>query len=197
MTLAISDTSIETERLVLRRITTADLSFFTRIHADPDVARYIGYGRPRSADETRVWLDRILETYELFQLGQLAVVRKSDGGLIGRCGMAYLAIDDNPADGGEPAGYFDHGEAPVGVSTRLEPELGYTFDRAAWGQGFAREAAGAVFAYAKPALNGARIASLIHPLNVRSQRLARSFGATPGGRVRAFGGVLDRHVWPT
>lgn len=196
MTLAPSDTSIETERLILRRITAADLSFFTRIHADLDVARYIGYGRPRTPDETRVWLDRMLETYELFQLGQLAVIHKSDGALLGRCGMAYLAIDDNPADGGDPVGYFVHGEAPAGASTHLEPELGYTFDRAAWGQGFAREAAGAVFAYVKPTLNGDRVVSLIHPENVRSQRLARSFGATLVDRVRAFDGVLDRHVWP-
>ena len=159
MTLATSDTSIETERLLLRRMTTADLSFYARIHADPDVTRYIGYGRPRTADETRVWLDRMLETYELFQLGQLAVIRKSDGALLGRCGMAYLAIDDDPADGGDPLGYFVHGEAPAGASTHLEPELGYTFDRAAWGQGFAREAAGAVFAYVKPTLNGDRVVS--------------------------------------
>jgi RimJ/RimL family protein N-acetyltransferase len=196
MTLALSDTSIETGRLVLRRMTTADLSFYARIHADPDVTRYIGYGRPRSADETRVWLDRIVESYERFQLGQLAVVRKSDGALIGRCGIAYLEIDDAPADGGDPLGYFVHGEAPAGASTHLEPELGYTFDRAAWGQGFAREAAGAVFEYVKPTLNGERIVSLIHPQNARSQRVARSFGATLVDRVRAFDGVLDRYVWP-
>jgi [ribosomal protein S5]-alanine N-acetyltransferase len=196
MTLAISDPSIETDRLLLRRITTSDFPFYERIHADPDVARYIGYGRPRSSDETRIWLDRIIECYETFQLGQLAVVRKSDGALIGRCGIAYFAVDDRPADGGEPRGYFVPGEAPDGVTTSLEPELGYTFDRAAWGQGFAREAARAVFAYSTTIRRGDRIVSVIHPDNVRSRRLAESFGATLVDRVRAFDTLLDRLAWP-
>src|SRR5512140_3253585 len=115
MTLAQHDSEIETERLILRRMTTADLPFYTRIHADPDVAQYIGLGRPRTVDETRVWLENILKTYEAVQLGQLAVVRKSDGALIGRCGLGYFEIDPLPFDGGQPIGYFVMGEAPRGI----------------------------------------------------------------------------------
>jgi ribosomal-protein-alanine N-acetyltransferase len=196
MTLAVADTSIETARLLLRRITVADFPFYARIHADPDVARYLGYGRPRSANETRVWLDRIIECYETLQRGQLAVVRKSDGALIGRCGIAFLAVETRLADGAEPRAYFVPGEAPDGVTTRLEPELGYTFDRAAWGQGFAREAAGAVFDYFTAMRESDRIVSVIHPDNVRSRRLAESFGARLVDRVRAFDMVLDRFAWP-
>src|SRR5438105_11776230 len=136
MTLAAGDSLIETQRLLLRRVAPDDLPFFVRIHSDPEVARYIGYGRPRSAEETKIWLDRLLETYERFERGPLAVVRKSDNALVGRCGISYLEIERAPADGGDPVGYFAYGEAPPGISTRLERELAYTFDREAWGHGF-------------------------------------------------------------
>jgi [ribosomal protein S5]-alanine N-acetyltransferase len=197
MTLTPSDEQIETDRLLLRRMTAADLPFYTRIHADPEVARYIGLGRPRTVEETRRWFDCIMETYDTMQLGQLAVVRKTDGALIGRCGVSFLEIDPLPLDGGDPLGYFTPGEAPAGVATQLERELGYTFDRQAWGHGFAREAAGAVYDYTIRAKKPARVVSLIDPDNVRSQRVARAFNASRVDGVRAFNRLLDRFAWPT
>jgi ribosomal-protein-alanine N-acetyltransferase len=197
MTLAVADAQIETERLILRRITLDDLPFYTRIHADPDVARYIGPGRPRTVDESRRWLDTTLSTYATVQMGQLAVVRKSDGGLIGRSGTSFLEIDADPADGGPPLGYFTPGEAPTGAYTHVERELGYTFDRSAWGQGYAREAAGAVFEYVARSFPGVAVVSIIDSRNVRSQRVALALGARSSGTIRAFDRVLDRYVWPT
>jgi [ribosomal protein S5]-alanine N-acetyltransferase len=196
MTLAAADDQIETERLLLRRMTAADLPFYTRIHADPEVARYIGLGRPRSVEETRRWFETIQRTYEAMELGQLAVVRKTDGAVIGRCGISFLEIDPAPIDGGAPLGYFVPGEAPAGIATLIARELGYTFDRQAWGQGFAREAAGAVFDYVVRALKVNGVVSLIDPDNVRSQRVAREFGAFRIDGVRAFNRLLDRYAWP-
>jgi [ribosomal protein S5]-alanine N-acetyltransferase len=197
VTLAIGDDHIETERLLLRRVSFDDLPFYTRIHADPEVARYIGPGRPRTVEESRRWLETTLATYASVQLGQLAVVRKGDGMLIGRCGTSYLEIEATPADGGVPCGYFTPGEAPSGITTIMERELGYTFDRSAWGQGHAREAAGAVFEYVSKRLKIDRVVSLIESKNVRSQRVAGSLGARHVDRVRAFDRLLDRYVWPT
>jgi RimJ/RimL family protein N-acetyltransferase len=57
MTLAPGTDQLESERLVLRRITAADLEFFTRLQADPEVARFIGPGRPRSAEESLGWFE--------------------------------------------------------------------------------------------------------------------------------------------
>lgn len=84
MTLARTVDRVESPRLLLRRIEPADLPFFTRIHAVADVARYIGSGRPRSAEETQAWLQSTLTDYKELGLGQLAVVRKADGALLGR-----------------------------------------------------------------------------------------------------------------
>jgi RimJ/RimL family protein N-acetyltransferase len=62
--------------------------FFTRIHALPEVAQYLcPGGRPRSPEESAAWLQATLESYEQRALAYLAVLRKEDGALIGRCGL--------------------------------------------------------------------------------------------------------------
>lgn len=118
MTLAPGTDRIESERLALRRITGDDYDFFTRIHTMPEVGRYIG--GPRSEH------NRALQ--ESSTLGQLAVVRKSDGQLIGRCGLTELVVDANAAPGTIPRGWFDRGQVPAGIQPILVPELSYTFD---------------------------------------------------------------------
>src|SRR3954463_8696595 len=97
MTLARTTDQIASARLVLRRIAPSDLPFFTRIHSVADVVRYTGHGQPRSAEETAAWLQSTLASYEELGLGQLAVLRKADSALLGRCGLSDLVIEANPA----------------------------------------------------------------------------------------------------
>jgi hypothetical protein len=59
MTLAHGTGRLESARLVLRRIAPDDLPFFTRLHALPEVVRYLyPGGRPRSPEEVAAWLQR-------------------------------------------------------------------------------------------------------------------------------------------
>jgi RimJ/RimL family protein N-acetyltransferase len=196
MTLARGTDQIESERLILRRITPDDLAFYTRIHGDPSVSRYLGNGRPRTAEESSAWLDLVLSNYADLGLGALAVVRKSDGALIGRCGLNDLAIEAEPAVGAVPKAWFGRRTAPAGVKLVYEQELGYTFDPNAWGAGYASEAARRVFAYAKEVLRLPRIISLIHPQNVRSQRVAGRFGVQIETPVELQATVFERYRWP-
>src|SRR5438552_18999550 len=94
MTIAYGTDRLESARLVLRRVTSDDLPFFTRLHALPEVAEllYPG-GRPRSPEETAAWLRYTLASYEKLALGYLAVVRKEDGALIGRCGLMDMVVE--------------------------------------------------------------------------------------------------------
>jgi [ribosomal protein S5]-alanine N-acetyltransferase len=156
MTLAYGDASIETPRLTLRRLRSDDLASITRIHSDPRVRRYLGRGLPLSAEVARAFLDNTLASYEWTALGQLAVVRKSDGETIGRCGLSYMEIELPPHELPQPRAYTRSGAAPPGTRVAVERELGYTFDSAVWGNGYASEAAGAVFHYARARLGVAR-----------------------------------------
>jgi RimJ/RimL family protein N-acetyltransferase len=168
MTLAPGTDQLESARLVLRRIVPDDLPFFTRLHTLPEVAQHLyPEGRPRSAEETTTWLQYTLASYAQFALGYLAVVRKEDGALIGRCGLMDMVV-----------------------------ELGYTFDPAVWGQGFATEAACCVRDYARDVLWLPYTVSAILPQNARSRRVAERSGARPDGQMHVVGLAWDRWRCP-
>jgi RimJ/RimL family protein N-acetyltransferase len=69
----------EAERLLLRPFTWDDFAFINALHADPDVARYIGYGKPRTETENRRLPESTLKAYSREGLGHLAVCLKDTG----------------------------------------------------------------------------------------------------------------------
>jgi [ribosomal protein S5]-alanine N-acetyltransferase len=197
MTLTHREDRLETARLVLRRVALADLPFFTRLHASPEVAQGLyPEGRPRTPEETATWLQRTHGGYEESSLGHLAVQRKADGALIGRCGLTELVVEAASPEHGLRKGWFGRERAPVGLALTFECELGYTFDPAAWGQGFATEAARCVRDYARDVLRLSYAVSAILPHNTRSRRVAERSGAQPAGQMDVMGRTFDRYVWP-
>jgi RimJ/RimL family protein N-acetyltransferase len=197
MTLAHDTDHLESTRLVLRRIVPDDLPFFARIHALPEVARYIyPGGQPRPPEGTAAWLRYTLESYEQLALGYLAVLRKSDGALIGRCGLMDLVVEAVAPERGFRKGWFGRAQAPAGVALTFECELGYTLDPAVWGQGFATEAVRCVRDYARDVLHLSYAISAIHPENAPSRRVAERCGARAGGKMEVIGLTWDRYEWP-
>jgi [ribosomal protein S5]-alanine N-acetyltransferase len=196
MTLAHGTDRIESDRLVLRRIEQADFEFFARIHADPIVARYLGNGSVRSIEETQAFLERIYGTYASLQLGPLAVLRKPDGLLIGRCGLSDMALEVNTAAGKLPRVWYQRSQVPSGTNVIFEQELGYTFDRKYWGQGYATEAAARVFEYASSTMPSRRIVSVIHPDNTPSIKIAKKCGARQDNNVMLMEREFLRFIWP-
>jgi RimJ/RimL family protein N-acetyltransferase len=196
VTLARGTDCIESVRLVLRRVTPDDLAFFTRLHALPDVAQglYPG-GRPRSPDEVARWLQATLVSYEQLGLGHLAVVRKSDGALLGRCGLTDLPVASAAPEHGIRRGWFGREAAPADAALTFEYELGYTFDPAAWGHGYATEVAGCVRDYARGELRLAYAISAILPQNARSRRVAERLGACADGQMVIGDRTFDRYKW--
>jgi len=195
MTLAHSTDRLESARLVLRRVGPDDLPFFTRIHALPEVAQYL-WARPRSPEETAAWLHGTLASYERHARGHLAVVHKEDGALIGRCGLTELVVESAALEHGIRKGWFGREGAPAGVALTYEYELGYTFDPAVWGQGFASEAARCVRDYARDVLLLSYAISVIDPENARSRRVAERSGARTAGQMEVIGITWDRYLWP-
>jgi RimJ/RimL family protein N-acetyltransferase len=197
MTLVHGTDRLESARLLLRRIAPDDLPFFTSIHALPEVARYLWPGgRPRSPERTAAWLQSTLESYERLALGYLAVLRKEDGALIGRCGLTDLAIESATLEHRLRRGWFGDADAPADVALTFECELGYTFDPAVWGQGFAAEAVHCVRDYARDVLRLSYAISAILPQNARSRRIVERFGVRADGQMEVVGLTFDRYVWP-
>jgi RimJ/RimL family protein N-acetyltransferase len=197
MTLAHGTDWLESTRLVLRRMVPGDLPFFTGIHALPEVAQHLyPSGRPRTSEETAAFLRNTLASYQLLALGYLAVVRKQDGALIGRCGIMDLVVEAATPEHGVRRGWFGREDAPAGIALTYECELGYTFDPAVWGQGFATEAACCVRDYARDVLRWPFAISAILPQNSRSRRVAERSGARPDGQMHVVGATWDRYLWP-
>lgn len=151
---------IETERLLLRRPTEADVASPPAWLSDPEVMDWLGGVEP-AAEVVRLWL----EQWERFPTGKLLVQRRSDGALVGRVGANYYDVETWQRS---PAG---------------EPELGWALARQHWGNGYATEAALAVREW----LQAPHLVSLIAPGNTRSQQVAERLGARPEQTVELPG----------
>lgn len=160
-------TVIETERLLLRRPTEADVESPPAWLSDPAVMDWLG-GLEPPAEVVRQWLD----AWERFPTGKFLVERRSDGALVGRVG----------------ANYYD--TRTWQRSAAGEPELGWALGREYWGQGYATEAALA----ARHWLRAPRVVSLITSENLRSQRVAQRLGAHPG-QTAELPGYGPHVVW--
>jgi RimJ/RimL family protein N-acetyltransferase len=157
-------TSLETERLRLREPTDADVDALAAALADPDVMRYIGDGRPRSADDAVRWVDNDRRGWQLDGFSKFVVVRRDDERVIGRVGLSAW----------DPATWAHGTRADLGPGSEIE--LGWTLLRDAWGRGYATEAAVAVRDWALHDMRIPSLISLIHPDNKRSQAVARRLG---------------------
>jgi RimJ/RimL family protein N-acetyltransferase len=196
MTLLNSTEVLKTERLILRRLERVDLDYFIDIHGDPDVARYIGAGNPRSKSETEQWFHDIEDSYKNANLGQLMVLRKSDGARIGRCGLSDAVLESQEPSGRLRKGWFFSAHAPSGTDVNHLPELGYTFGKSHWGQGYATEAARAVYQYALSHLSYATIMSVIHADNKGSRAVVAKFDVRYIDLVELAGRPFERYHWP-
>jgi len=196
MTLLSNIEKIESDRLILRRMNRSDLSYFAAIHADVDVARYIGSGKPRSEAETERWFNDILASYETSNLGQLTIIRRSDGARLGRCGLSDAAVERQCHTGAPRRGWFFSAHVPAGIDYECVPELGYTLCKENWGQGYASEATRCVFEYARESLHFDTIMSVIHPDNAASLAVAKKFGVERVDSVEMAGRLFNRYHWP-
>jgi ribosomal-protein-alanine N-acetyltransferase len=185
--------SLETDRLLLRPFIAEDLEFLNLLHADPEVARYIGYGKPRTETENRGLMDKIFKAYEEEGLGHLAVCLRDSGELVGRCGLSLLEVEAHPASGQAPRWFWNRGSAPAGMKIVHRIELGYTFARDHWGHGYATESAAAVRDLAFRSRQEEQLVAAISAENTASINVAKKLRFSYVGPIIAFGRPAEHH----
>jgi RimJ/RimL family protein N-acetyltransferase len=141
---------LETDRLVLRPFAAEDIDAYARIHADPDVMRYLT-GLPLARWEAWRSLAMMAGHWLLRGYGFWAVEEKATGAFVGRIGLYY----------------------PDGWPGR---EVGWTLGKEHWGKGYATEGGRAAMRYAFDTLGWDHIISVIHPENRNSIRVAERLG---------------------
>ena len=145
---------IETERLLLRRWRDADRKPLAAIHADASVMDWMGMGA-LSAVQSGAFIDRLEAQFEALGYGLFAVERKADARLIGFLGLSSI-----------------HHPPPVPQGV----EFVWGLAHAAWGSGFATEAARAVMADGFERLKLPEILTYTSRGNLRSQAVMRRIG---------------------
>ncbi len=149
---------------MLRAFGEEDFPAYAALMGDEEVASRVG-GVLAPEDAWRQ-MAAMLGHWALRGYGVWAVGSRSSGAFLGRCGF-----------------WFPHGWPEV--------EIGWAFARAAWGQGFATEAARAALVWGRSELRLTRITSVIAPANARSIAVAERLGWRTSARTR-FAAHLSR-----
>ena len=140
---------IETERLLLRQFSLADVDELHAIYSKDEVMQYAGGIRTREQVEN--YIENILKSWEKNKLGMWAIAWKNAPKIIGRGGLCFL--DKTP-----------------------EIEVGYVLDRPSWHLGIATEVAKASLRYGFEVLNLDRIVAIANPKNFPSRRVMEKAG---------------------
>ena len=162
---------LETDRLVLRRLSAEDAEFILELLNQPSFLRYIGdKGVRTTEDAVRYIQTGPVASYERFGFGLYLVEMKETKVPIGMCGL--LKRDTLP-----------------------DADVGFAFLPDYWSQGYAFEAASSVMTYGREVLGLRRIVAITSLDNDPSIRLLKKIGMkfegliTPSeelGEVRLF-----------
>jgi ribosomal-protein-alanine N-acetyltransferase len=138
-----------TERLILRRWTAEDADRLLAILSEEDILRYFPAALPWGREKAERYIAHHEVHWKERGYGHWAVVR--DGQVIGWNGLEYLPES-------------------------RETEAAYLLSRAAWGQGYASEAARAAIRFGFSQAGLEQIVGLAHPQNAASRRVLEKCG---------------------
>ncbi len=136
--------AIETDRLVLRRLSTDDAQALYEIASDPRVSQYLLWDRHIDLSYTKRHLKNLMYLYRHHTYYEWGVYLKEDNRLIGTCGFTAFNFLSNSA------------------------EIGYSFGVLYWGNGYATEAVAATLRYGFETLRLSSIRALYAMLNSAS-----------------------------
>jgi len=143
---------LETERLILRKLSTDDAEFILELLNEPSFLRYIGDKGVRNLDDARQYiLNGPVESYERNGFGLYLVELKEARLPIGMCGL-------------------------VKRESLTDPDVGFAFLPAHWLKGYAVESAAAVLAFAREALGLKRVLGITLPDNLGSINVLKKIG---------------------
>ncbi len=150
-----------TPRLLMRPFAQSDLNDLYSLYSDPQVMKYISGGVPRTFEETRKSLEKMMSRFEESEYGMFALFERKEKRFIGRCGLQPL----------EESGLI---------------ELGYMLLPGAWGKGYATEASMQVLRTAFGEWGLDRIVAIALEENKASTRVMEKIGMVYSGRNRFY-----------
>lgn len=144
-------TVIETDRLIIREYSEADIEDLFAIMSDPITMSF--WPSPFTFDHVTDWVKRNIQNYHDLGFGRWAIILKETNQLIGDCGLMRTHIDG-----------------------KLENDLGYIIDHKFWNRGYALEAVRACKNYAFAHLKLKRLCANMPIDHARSANVAIKIG---------------------
>jgi len=143
---------LETQRLILQRVTVDDAGVILALLNEPSFIRNIGDRGVRTLEGARDYIiNRLIASYDNFGFGMYLVVMKDSGSPVGLCGLIRRdGLDD--------------------------VDIGYAFLQQFWSNGYATESALAVKKYAKNIIGLKRLVAITDPTNQGSIRVLEKIG---------------------
>ncbi len=151
---------LETNRLILRRLSPDDADFIIELLNEPSFIRYIGDRKIRTREDAHKYiLNGPVDSYERHGFGLYLVELRDTGIPIGICGLLKR---ENLAD----------------------VDVGFAFLPKFWSKGYAYESASAVLKYAKEICGLNRIVGITSPDNIASISVLEKLGLKFESMVR-------------
>jgi len=155
---------IQTERLLLRKVTPGDAEDLLAYVSDPEVARHTTWEPYDSIEQVRDHLRSVISNYERGEPANWGVTLRESGRLIGMCGF---------------------------MAGSWEPEyarasLGYAIAREYWDRGLTTEAVRAAIAFGFNHLSLNRIEARCIAENTASERVMQKAGLSYEGTLRDY-----------
>lgn len=151
---------IETERLLLRKITLNDASDMFEYASNPEVSEYTMWSTHTSIEDTKYFLKSLTKMYKRKELVDWGIVHKAEKKFIGTCGYVEWSM------------------------THSRAEIGYALSARYWREGYMSEAVNAIieFGFREMLLN--RIVGRCEVNNVASARVMEKVGMQLEGILR-------------
>jgi [ribosomal protein S5]-alanine N-acetyltransferase len=152
--------TIETDRLLLRKITLNDAQDMFEYASDPQVSEYTTWSTHASIEDTKYFLKSLIKMYKRRELVDWGIEHKADRKFIGTCGYVEWSM------------------------THSRAEIGYALSSKYWNQGYMSEAVNAImeFGFREMVLN--RIEAKCKVNNIASARVMEKLGMQLEGILR-------------
>ncbi len=148
--------ALETRRLLLEPWRPEHGGMLARLSSLPEVMRHIGAGALWTAAEAEEHSERALVHWRLYGFGWRAAFEREGGRAVGMVALELVV--------GVPG--LDDGEH----------EIGWWFDPAVWGRGYATEGGRAIVGEAFGRVGAQSVAARIQPGNTASEHVAEALG---------------------
>ena len=173
------DLQLTTKRLVLRPLLMSDVGLVIEMFTDHQIMKYAG----GSISEEKINAEMALNIRRGGKgcVGVWCICDRASGEAFGSIALLPLPIDQDHTDWEQVV----ENQLPDG-----EIEIGYFLKRAAWGNGYATEAAERLLCFTFEDTSLKEVVAVIDPENKSSRRVLDKIGFVSTGTRRAYGQKL-------